>query len=111
MGWERGINKTFREAPQFMWIYTVMIVFAALVILTPNAPLVFLMVLSSVLNGMLLPFVLVYALSLVNDRKIMGEYVNPRFHNVVSWGTVGVLTVLTILFIISFLLPEGAFYG
>lgn len=111
MGWERGINKTFREAPQFMWIYTVMIVFAALVILTPNAPLVFLMVLSSVLNGMLLPFVLVYALSLVNDRKIMGEFVNPRFHNVVSWGTVGVLTVLTILFIISFLLPEGAFYG
>ncbi len=111
MGWERGINKTFREAPQFMWIYTVMIVFAALVILTPNAPLVFLMVLSSVLNGMLLPFVLVYALSLVNDRKIMGEYINPRFHNVVSWGTVGVLTVLTILFIISFLLPEGAFYG
>jgi NRAMP (natural resistance-associated macrophage protein)-like metal ion transporter len=111
MGWERGINKTFREAPQFMWIYTIMIVFAALVILTPNAPLVFLMVLSSVLNGILLPFVLVYALSLVNDRKIMGEYVNPRFHNVVSWGTVGVLTVLTILFIISFLLPEGAFYG
>jgi NRAMP (natural resistance-associated macrophage protein)-like metal ion transporter len=111
MGWERGVNKTFREAPQFMWIYTVMIVFAALVILIPKAPLIFLMVLSSVLNGMLLPFVLIYALSLVNNKKIMGEYVNPRMHNIISWGTVGVLTVLTLFFIISFLIPAGGFYG
>jgi NRAMP (natural resistance-associated macrophage protein)-like metal ion transporter len=111
MGWERGVNKTFREAPQFMWIYTVMIVFAALVILIPKAPLVFLMVLSSVLNGILLPFVLIYALSLVNNKKIMGEYVNPRMHNIISWGTVGVLTVLTLFFIISLLIPAGGFYG
>jgi Mn2+/Fe2+ NRAMP family transporter len=69
------------------------------------------MVLSSVLNGILLPFVLIYALSLVNNKKIMGEYVNPRMHNIISWGTVGVLTVLTLFFIISFLIPEGGFYG
>lgn len=79
MGWERGVNKTFRDAPQFMWIYTFMIVIAVIVILIPEAPLVFLMVISSVLNGLLLPFVLIYALSLVNNRKIMGEYVNPKF--------------------------------
>jgi Mn2+/Fe2+ NRAMP family transporter len=107
MGWERGVNKTFREAPQFMWIYTFMIVIAVIVILIPNAPLVFLMVLSSVLNGMLLPFVLIYALSLVNNEKIMGEYVNPKFYNVISWGTVGAITALTVFFIITILIPKG----
>jgi len=111
MGWERGVNKTFKEAPQFMWIYTSMIVMAALLILIPGAPLVFLMVLASVVNGLLLPFVLIYALTLVNNRKLMGDYVNPKFHNIVSWGTVGVLTVLTIIFVITLLIPMGIRYG
>ena len=101
MGWERGVNKTFKEAPQFMWIYTFMIVSAAFLVLIPSAPLVFLMVTSAVLNGLLLPFVLIYALSLVNNKKIMGEYVNPRSYNVISWGTVAVLTGLAILFVIT----------
>jgi len=101
MGWERGVNKTFKEAPQFMWIYTFMIVSAALLVLIPSAPLVFLMVTSAVLNGLLLPFVLIYALSLVNNKKIMGEYVNPRSYNVISWGTVAVLTGLAISFVIT----------
>jgi len=107
MGWERGVNKTFREAPQFMWIYTFMIVIAVIVILIPDAPLVFLMVLSSVLNGMLLPFVLIYALSLVNNKKIMGEYVNPKFYNVISWGTIGAITALTVFFVITIFIPAG----
>jgi NRAMP (natural resistance-associated macrophage protein)-like metal ion transporter len=112
MGWERGVNKTFKEAPQFMWIYTSMIVVAALLILIPGAPLVLLMVLASVLNGLLLPFVLIYALALVNNRKLMGDYVNPKFHNIVSWGTVGVLTILTIIFVITLLIPMGIrYYG
>jgi Mn2+/Fe2+ NRAMP family transporter len=105
MGWERGVNKTFGEAPQFMWIYTFMIVIAALLILIPGAPLVFLMVSSSVLNGILLPFVLMYALALVNNKKIMGDFINPKIYNVISWGTVSVLTVLTIFFVITMLFP------
>jgi Mn2+/Fe2+ NRAMP family transporter len=111
MGWERGVNKTFKEAPQFMWIYTFMIVISALLTLIPGAPLVFLMVLASVVNGLLLPFVLIYALSLVNNKKLMGDYVNPKFHNIVSWGTVGVLTVLTIIFVITLLIPMGIRHG
>jgi Mn2+/Fe2+ NRAMP family transporter len=111
MGWERGVNKTFKEAPQFMGIYTFMIAIAALLILIPGAPLVFLMVLSSVLNGILLPFVLIYALSLVNNKKIMGNYVNPRVYNFISWGTVGVVTILTIFLVITLLLPIGFKYG
>ncbi|MEJ2696431.1 MAG: divalent metal cation transporter [Candidatus Sulfobium sp.] len=105
MGWERGVNKTFREAPQFMWIYTIIIVSSALLILLPGAPLVFLMVLSAVVNGLLLPFVLVYALSLVNNRKLMGEYVNRRSYNYISWGTVAVIIVLTGFLIVSTLVP------
>ena len=111
MGWERGVNKTFKEAPQFMWIYTSMIIIAALLILIPGAPLVLLMVLASVVNGLLLPFVLIYALALVNNRKLMGDYVNPKFHNIVSWGTVAILTVLTIIFVITLLFPMGNRYG
>jgi len=111
MGWERGVNKTFSEAPQFMWIYSFMIVIASLLILIPGAPLVFLMILSSVLNGVLLPFVLIYVLSLVNNKKIMGGYVNSKSYNVITWGTVGVLTALTIFFVITLLLPMRAKYG
>jgi Mn2+/Fe2+ NRAMP family transporter len=107
MGWERGVNKTFREAPQFMWIYTFMIITASLLVLIPGAPLVFLMVLSAVLNGLLLPFVLIYALSLVNNKKIMGEYVNPRSYNVISWGTVIVIAILALFFVITTLFPTS----
>lgn len=101
MGWERGINKTFKEAPQFMWIYTLLIVIPALLVLIPNAPLVFLMVLASFLNGILLPIVLIYAISLVNDKNIMGDYVNSRGYNYISWGTVITLIVLTIFIVVT----------
>ncbi|MFZ5906871.1 MAG: Nramp family divalent metal transporter [Nitrospirota bacterium] len=111
MGWERGLNKTFKEAPQFMGIYTFMIVLAALLILIPGAPLVFLMILSSVLNGLLLPFVLLYALSLINNKNIMGEYVNHRPQNIVAWSTVVALTLLTVVFVLSLLIPIGDIHG
>lgn len=107
MGWEAGINKTFKEAPQFMWIYTLTIAFAALVILIPGAPLVFLMVLSSFVNGLLLPFVLIYALSLINNKSLMGTYTNPKSYNYIAWGTVLVIIGLTAFLVISLLLPMG----
>lgn len=105
MGWERGVNKTFREAPQFMWIYTAMIVLGSLIILVPGAPLVTIMVLSSVVNGVLLPFVLLYALHLVNNRKIMGDYVNPKSYNYITWATVAILIVLTSVMVFSTVVP------
>jgi Mn2+/Fe2+ NRAMP family transporter len=108
MGWEAGINKTFKQAPQFMWIYTALIVVASLLVLIPKAPLVLLMVLSSVLNGILLPFVLVFAISLVNNKKIMGNFVNSRGHNYVSWATVGILIMLTAALLIMTLFPNAA---
>lgn len=111
MGWERGVNKTFKDAPQFMSIYTFMIVIGSLLILIPGAPLIFLMVLSSVLNGILLPFVLIYAISLVNNKKLMGDFVNPRSYNIISWSTVVVLIILTAAFLVSFIIPLESLYG
>jgi NRAMP (natural resistance-associated macrophage protein)-like metal ion transporter len=107
MGWEAGVSKTFKEAPQFMWTYTLMIVLAALLILIPGAPLVFLMVLSSFVNGLLLPFVLIYALSLINDKSLMGTYVNPKSYNYIAWGTVVVIISLTALLILTMVIPLG----
>jgi Mn2+/Fe2+ NRAMP family transporter len=107
MGWERGVNKTFKEAPQFMWIYTAMIVVSCLIILVPGAPLVFIMVLSSVINGLLLPFVLLFALYLVNNPKIMGEHVNPRAYNYIAWATILVLVSLTGVLVVSALMPAA----
>ncbi|TAN41198.1 MAG: divalent metal cation transporter [Nitrospirae bacterium] len=107
MGWEAGINKTFKEAPQFMWIYTLTIVFSALLVLTPGAPLVSMMVLSAFINGILLPFVLIYAIALVNNSKLMGEYTNPRFYNYISWGTVVVVIALTAVLVISIAVPSA----
>ena len=107
MGWEAGVNKTFRDAPQFMWIYTLTIVLASLVILIPGAPLVFLMVLSAVINGLLLPFVLVYALLLVNNKKLMGEYTNPKSYNYISWSTIAVIICLTVFFVVTIIMPAG----
>jgi Mn2+/Fe2+ NRAMP family transporter len=106
MGWEAGINKTFKEAPQFMWIYTALIVISSLLVLIPKAPLVFLMVFSSVLNGILLPFVLVFALSLVNNKKVMGEHVNSKGHNYISWATVITLIVLTAALLVMTVAPN-----
>jgi Mn2+/Fe2+ NRAMP family transporter len=105
MGWEAGVNKTFKEAPQFMWIYTMTIVLASFVVMVPGAPLVLLMVLSAVVNGLLLPFVLIYALLLVNNRKLMGEYTNSRTYNYISWATVVTIIVLTSFLVVSTLMP------
>jgi Mn2+/Fe2+ NRAMP family transporter len=107
MGWERGVNKTFREAPHFMWIYTVMIVMSCVIILVPRAPLVMLMVLSSVINGLLLPFVLLFALSLVNNKKVMGEYTNPRGYNVITWVTIIAIIALTAAVVATAVVPGG----
>jgi Mn2+/Fe2+ NRAMP family transporter len=99
MGWETGIGRTFKDAPEFIFIYTALIILSVLIILIPGSPLVSLMVLASFLNGLLLPFVLIFALALVNDRRIMGEYVNSRAFNIIAWLTVVALIVLTIALI------------
>jgi len=85
MGWESGIDKDFRQAPQFFWLFTIIIFLSAVMILLPNAPLIKIMFLSQVVNGAVLPFVLIFMLLLINDRKLMGKYTNSRIFNLVAW--------------------------
>jgi Mn2+/Fe2+ NRAMP family transporter len=88
-----------------MGIYTLIIVAAAGVVLIPGAPLVNLMVLSAIVNGLMLPFVLVFIILLINNRKLMGEYVNTKSYNYISWGTVVAVAVLTALFVFASVFP------
>jgi Mn2+/Fe2+ NRAMP family transporter len=101
MGLESGLDKRFHEAPAFYWLYTLLIVFGAAVLLIPGFPLIRVMVLSQVANGILLPFVLIFVLLLINDRELMGQYTNSRWYNLVSWITVGVMIALTIAMVIA----------
>ncbi len=106
MGWESGIDKDFRTAPHFFWLYTGLIVLGALLVLIPNAPLILIMYLSQVANGILLPFVLIFMLKLINDRELMGDYVNTKAFNGIAWTTTVVMIVLTVLLVIVTIFPR-----
>ena len=101
LGFESGLDKKFHEAPVFYWLYTVLIVMGAGVLLVPRLPLVYVSVLSQVANGVVLPFVLVFMLILTNDRELMGNHVNSRFFNIVAWTTVVVMIILTLLMFVT----------
>jgi NRAMP (natural resistance-associated macrophage protein)-like metal ion transporter len=105
MGWESGVDKDFRSAPQFFWLYTGLIVFGAGFVLYPKAPLILIMYLSQVVNGILLPFVLVFMLKLINDRELMGDYVNSKAFNGIAWTTTVVMIVLTVLLVAVTIFP------
>ncbi|OGC23926.1 Mn transporter [candidate division WOR-1 bacterium RIFOXYB2_FULL_42_35] len=100
-GWENGISKKFNEAPIFFGLYTLLILIGAGVVLIPNLNLVNVMVFSQTTNGILFPFLLIFMLLLVNNKRLMGSYVNSRFNNAVAWTTAGVLIFLTILLLFA----------
>ena len=100
LGFESGLDKKFHEAPVFYWLYTLLIVGGAGVLMIPRLPLIYVSVLSQVANGMLLPFVLIFMLMLTNDREVMGDHVNSRGFNAIAWTTVTVMIVLTLVMLI-----------
>ena len=101
MGWESGIDKNFKTAPQFMWLYTGIIAIGALIILIPNAPLIPIMLMSQVVNGVMLPFVLIFMLLLINNKDLMGEYTNSKVFNFIAWATVIIMVVLTVVLVVT----------
>ncbi len=101
MGWEAGVNKTFKEAPQFMWLYTLLIAMGALIVLFPNAPLIPIMWISQVINGVMLPFVLIFMLLLIKREDLMGEYTNSKIFNRIAWATTAVMIVLTSMVVVT----------
>ena len=104
-GWEAGINRDLKEAPVFFGIYTTLIVLGAGIILLPVKSLVQAMLASQTLNGVLLPVILVVMLRLINDKRLMGKFVNGRVFNIISWGMVVLLIVLTVILVVTSVFP------
>jgi NRAMP (natural resistance-associated macrophage protein)-like metal ion transporter len=104
-GFERGVNFSFREAPVFQGIFTGMLALGALVALIPGLPLIQLIIIAQVINGILLPILLIFILRLINDRRIMGQYTNSLAKNIIAWATVVTLIALTVLMLASIILP------
>jgi Mn2+/Fe2+ NRAMP family transporter len=100
LGWEAGIDKKFVEAPQFYGFYSLMIFLGAGIILYPNVPLIPIMYFSQVINGMVLPIVLIFILLLINDKKLMMGYTNGPIFNAIAWVTSAVMIGLTLLLLI-----------
>jgi len=105
-GFERGINKSFREAPAFIGIYTTLIVLGAGIAMFPGAPLALITNLPNIVNGLMLPLLLPLLLILVNDKRIMGRYVNGRFANVLSGAVFLFVTAVAVAYLTSNFLPK-----
>src|SRR6476620_8292351 len=102
LGFESGVNKKFDEAPIFYWLITLLIAVGAGVVLLPNFPLVQMILLSQVVDGMLLPLVLIFMTILVNKKYLMKDWTNSRIYNFVSWTAVAMMIGLTVgLMVIS----------
>ena len=99
-GFEAGIDKKWDEAKEFYTLYTGILIISALIILIPNAPLIQISILSHVLNGILLPVVLVCMILLINNKKIIGAYVNKPIQNIIGWSAVIILTGLSLTLIV-----------
>jgi NRAMP (natural resistance-associated macrophage protein)-like metal ion transporter len=99
-GFEAGIDKKWDEAKEFYILYTGILVVSALIILIPKAPLIPITLWSQVINGILLPIVLVSMMLLINKRKIMGQYVNGRVTNIIGWSAVIILVGLSLALLI-----------
>ncbi len=103
LGWERGVDQDLSDAPQFYVLYTASIALGALLVLIPGLSLIKVMFLSQVVNGLLLPVILVFMLILLNDKKLLGEHVNGKVYNVVCLTTTVALTIASAAYVISLL--------
>ncbi len=105
-GFEAGIDKKINEAPQFYSLFTFIIIISVVIILLPNAPLIAITIWTQVINAMLLPAVLLSMIILINNKRIMGPYVNNLFQNTVGWSTTLILIAMTAMLVISPLLSS-----
>ena len=99
LGFESGVERKFSEAPAFYWLYTALIVAGGAVVLIPGLPLIKIAVFSQVVNGAVLPFVLIFMLLLINKKELMGEFVNKRTFNIIAWATTVIMIGLTVVYV------------
>jgi NRAMP (natural resistance-associated macrophage protein)-like metal ion transporter len=107
LGFEKGVSRSFREAPIFLGTFTFLVAVGAAIAIVPNLPLIRVLLVTQVINGLLLPFVLFAVLRLVNNREVMGAYVNGPLYNVAAWLTAIVVTILSLLFILISVFPTA----
>lgn len=100
-GFEAGIDKKWKEAPQFYWLYTILIALGAGIILLPNSPLIPITLWSQRINGILLPVVLICMMIIINKKDVMGKYVNKRFGNIIGWATIIILIILSFVLLVT----------
>jgi Mn2+/Fe2+ NRAMP family transporter len=104
LGFESGVGMKFGEAPVFYWLYTLLIVAGgALVLVIPAPQLIKIVLWSQALNGIVLPFVLVFMLILINKKELMGEYVNTRLFNAVAWVTTILVAALSLALVAGYI--------
>jgi NRAMP (natural resistance-associated macrophage protein)-like metal ion transporter len=105
-GFEKGVSSTFREAPLFIGIFTFLVALGALIGMMPGLPLIRVLLVTQVINGLLLPVILFAILKLVNTRELMGAHVNGPLYNIAAWVTTVAVSALSVLLIISTLMPN-----
>jgi len=105
LGFEKGVSRSFREAPIFLGTFTFLVAVGAFIAVVPNLPLIRVLLVTQVINGLLLPFVLFAVLRLVNNRELMGQHVNGPIYNIAAWLTAIVVTILSLLYILVTLFP------
>ena len=106
LGFEKGVSSNFREAPIFLGIFTFLIALGALIAMIPGLPLIRVLIITQVINGLLLPVILVAVLRLVNNRELMGAHVNGPLYNAAAWLTTIVVSALSVLLIAATLFPD-----
>ena len=111
LGFEKGVSRSFREAPIFLGTFTFLVAVGAAIAIVPNLPLIRVLLVTQVINGLLLPFVLFAVLRLANNREVMGQYVNGPLYNIAAWLTAILVTILSLLFILISLFPTAFGHG
>ena len=96
-GWERGADRSWAEAPAYRGIITGVIAISAVVVMLPNVNLFGIMMVAQVINGVLLPVLLVFMVLIASDKHVMGRFANGRAWNALTWFTIVAVTVLTII--------------
>ena len=106
LGFEKGVSRSFREAPIFIGVFTFLVAVGAAIAVIPNLPLIRVLLVTQVINGLLLPIILFAILRLVNDRDLMGAFVNGPLYNIGAWLTAIIVTLLSLLFILVTIFPH-----
>src|SRR5262249_11863948 len=108
LGFEAGLDNKFREAPTFYWLYTALVVFGGAIILIPNAPLLKILILSQVGNGVWLPVVLIFMIMLSNRKDLMGDKKNSTLFNVIAWVSSIIMIALTLVLLVQAIRDPGS---